>query len=467
MRNIGFDFWGVVDTREHAYHIQSWFLAFNRKARQTLLRNFIDKFRVAPHFPKGGQIQEYELWLTQEALSLSLSVGAYCSGDDIREDLIRAPTHTIADHLKSPQHANPSIHGWALLIETYNNPALKVQVLRENPCQVNDLDRWRDIVDPALAPLIANHLERLSRKTSRKPRSRLASAASASGKPTGLELLDRVQGTGLGGGDKIVLLAHYDPHDLLDPHVVKMIDGLKSAGADVVLISGSLDQSSISVAKSHASEILIKTNTARDFGSWYLGLKHLRGELDRYQSVVWMNDSIYYPLFDPKEMFEAMAGTDFWGPVDSYNIRWHVMSWFWSFSRSTIESGIMDWYIDEYSPAYSKWDQVKNYEMRIPLMLREQGFKSRAFISADALMKSERVRTHPRYTGENHFTMTHDFWEILIEDYRCPALKVELVRDNPLNIPLGTNLRRVVDVIERHTGYDPQLILDHIARIKP
>ena len=67
-----------------------------------------------------------------------------------------------------------------------------------------------------------------------------------------------------------------------------------------------------------------------------------------------MNDSIYYPLFDPKEMFEAMAGTDFWGPVDSYNIRWYVMSWFWSFSRSTIESGIMDWYIDDI-PGYSKW----------------------------------------------------------------------------------------------------------------
>jgi hypothetical protein len=33
--------------------------------------------------------------------------------------------------------------------------------------------------------------------------------------------------------------------------------------------------------------------------------------------------------------------------------------------------------------------------------------------------------------------MTHDFWEETITRFRCPALKVELLRDNPLGIDLS------------------------------
>ena len=48
-----------------------------------------------------------------------------------------------------------------------------------------------------------------------------------------------------------------------------------------------------------------------------------------------MNDSTYFPLFDPEPMFSKMEQQqyDFWGIVDRYNVRWHVMSWFWAFSR--------------------------------------------------------------------------------------------------------------------------------------
>ena len=41
--------------------------------------------------------------------------------------------------------------------------------------------------------------------------------------------------------------------------------------------------------------------------------------------------------------------------------------------------------------------------------------------------------------------MTHDFWEETITEFRCPALKVELLRDNPLGIDLSEVLRVVRD----------------------
>lgn len=460
MRALDFDLWGAVDTHQLAYHIQSWFLAFNAKARKTLLPRFIEKFRSSSELIKAGQIWEYEVWLTQEALELSLSVGSFCSIDDIREEVIRGPETPLKRQIRCNLfEVNLSHQAWSLLINSYSSPALKVGLLKAPPPEDAELKFWSDRIDSKMAPVIANHQARLAHRTGSKRRL----ASSQTGRK--LELVDRIPGLGLGHGNKLVILAHYDPDDILDPHVIKMIDGLKSVGADVALVSGSLDQSSLELAKTHASEILIKTNTARDFGSWYLGLEHLRSEIAGYDSVVWMNDSVYFPLFDPKEMFEKMAGIDFWGPVDSYNIRWHTMSWFWSFSKATIASGIFDWYQEEYYADYSKWDQIKNYEMRIPLMLRDQGFDCRAYVSADDLMRSRRVKKHSRFFGQNHFTMTHDFWEVIIEDFRCPALKVELVRDNPLDIDLGRNLSKVVEVLERHTDYDPALVLNHIVRV--
>ena len=60
------------------------------------------------------------------------------------------------------------------------------------------------------------------------------------------------------------------------------------------------------------------------------------------------------------------------------------------------------------------------------------------------------------------FAMTREFWEEIITDFRCPALKVELVRDNPLRIELS----KLLGVIARETDYDSELIRRHMRRLK-
>jgi lipopolysaccharide biosynthesis protein len=97
-----------------------------------------------------------------------------------------------------------------------------------------------------------------------------------------------------------------------------------------------------------------------------------------------MNDSTYFPLFDPEPMFSKMEQQqyDFWGIVDSYSVRWHVMSWFWAFSRRSIEAGWFDWFAMEYNPVHTKWAQIHNYEMRLPELIKESGLKTGVYIDA-------------------------------------------------------------------------------------
>jgi lipopolysaccharide biosynthesis protein len=173
-------------------------------------------------------------------------------------------------------------------------------------------------------------------------------------------------------------------------------------------------------------------------------------------------------LFDPGPMFSKMEQQqyDFWGVVDSYNVRWHVMSWFWAFSRQSIEAGWFDWFAREYNPAHTKWAQINNYEMRLPSLIKESGLKTGVYIDAQD-MRSYILQNMPNHAGiidarVGEFMMTHDFWQETITRFRCPALKVELLRDNPLGIDLSEVLR----VVRDKTQYDPDLIRRHLLRLK-
>jgi rhamnosyltransferase len=165
-------------------------------------------------------------------------------------------------------------------------------------------------------------------------------------------------------------------------------------------------------------------------------------------------------------MFSAMdrKNLNFWGIVDSHLIKWHLMSWFWVFDRNLTQSGWIDWYLREFDLAYTKWDQIRNFEMRLPMLLKREGYAVGSYIAADDVFNYVLSRTHDQRASSlrRDFTMTHECWDIIIEKFRCPALKVELLRDNPLGMELG----HALEFIQRNTSYDVELIRRHIRRIK-
>jgi lipopolysaccharide biosynthesis protein len=460
--------WGLTDSRELGqFHIQSYFLAFDQRAREVVLPQFIMQYATTPYMTKWGQIRSFEFGLTQIAVDAGLSVGAFCPIDDAREEIIRhgeLERWREAVH-RSTESTNPSHALWDLLITRYGLPGLKVELLRENP-QSQQIETWPSVVDRRfLDPaIIARHLERM-----RGPSVRIGKAAAASPlrAPAGqLTLRHCILGTGFTNRSRLVLLAHYDPHGIIDEHVFQSMEALRACGSELVLVTSGERAQDITRARALCASILVKNDVGRDFGSWYLALREHQSELTRYPSVVWMNDSTYFPLFDPAEMFTKMEGADFdfWGVVDSQLMRWHVMSWFWTLGPRVTQSGFVDWYLREYDPAYTKWDQIRNFEMRVPSMLKLQGYRVGTYIAADEVFEyvSQREPMHPGFTGRRDFTMTHEFWDVIIRRFRCPALKVELLRDNPL----GRDLGDVLDFVRQHTAYDPDLISQHMHRIK-
>lgn len=467
MHAKGYNLYGLSDSRDlETYHLQSFFLAFDAKAQKAVFPEFVARFDRNYVLTKWGQIHEYELGLTKIAFEAGLSFGAYFSGDDAREDVIRDPRLKRWETMRGGlSHINPTHDLWDLMIGHYGWPGVKLELLRDNPRHANGLDRLPSLIKDGEVPMsvISAHQKRL---TQPDPIVRAASGGAKS--PPKVALIERIEGRGRSVADRLVLFAHYDPDGIIDPHIVYQVRELEKAGCAVAFITPVRNPIELAKVVPFARDVLVKTDAGRDFGSWSVALRALRRDLDGFGSVIWMNDSTYFPLFDPKPMFKEMSARqlDFWGIVDSYNVTWHIMSWFWAFGRKAISDGWFDWYLAEYNPAHTKWAQIHNYEMRLPRLIAGSGLQTGVYVAAKDLGAHivDAYPDHPRIDAARRgdFSMTHDFWRESIVDFHSPALKVELVRDNPL----GIDLSKLLAVIGERTNYDPELIRRHMLRLK-
>lgn len=463
-----YNMYGLSDSRQMAYHLQSFFLAFDRAAQKAVFQKFCEKFEHNYILTKWGQVMQYEIGLTQIAQDSFLSIGAYFSIDDARELIMSDPGLAKWTGLVrfGVNDVNPTHHLWDFMIGVCGWPGLKLELLRDNPTGRDGLEQLPRLIADGDVPYseITRHVIR-SKKNISIP---ISFPKAAEHEPSQIVLRNRISGSGPRVAQRLVLFAHYDPDYMIDDHIVFQIAALSRAGCAVAFITSTDDTGELSKILPYVSDVLIKNDTGRDFGSWALAIRTLKEELRNYDWVIWMNDSTYFPLFDLTQMFERMENQklDFWGIVDSYSVKWHIMSWFWAFGRKAVDAGWFDWYLKEYNASYTKWGQIHNYEIRIPEAIKASGLNTGVYIAADdvgSFILSEHSH-HPRLNSAKRgdFNMAHDFWKEIIVNYRSPALKVELCRDNPL----GIDLSEVLQIVRDHTNYDPELIRRHLLRLK-
>jgi lipopolysaccharide biosynthesis protein len=462
-----YNLYGLIDSRDvNGYHIQSFFLAFDRKAQEKVFPEFLHRFEHHYVLTKWGQIREFEVGITEIARAAGLSVGAFVSIDQIQEDVIRDPK--LQGWYASVRHGlrdiNPTHDLWDLVVGEYSFCGVKVELLRDNPKHARGFEKLPQLIADGEVPIehIFDHQARIKGAWIRP----IAAAQGPKTEP--IFLRQRITGQGPSEARRLVLFAHYDSEGVVDPHVVRQIAALARSDCAVAVITAADDAGELKKLIPFARDILVKNDVGRDFGSWYLAIRELYDDFVHYGSIIWMNDSTYFPLFDPTKLFWKMdqADYDLWGIVDSHNLNWHIMSWFWSIGPRAIKQGWFNWYLGEYNSSYTKWAQINNYEMRIPRLIKESGLRTGAFINArevEAYIIRE-CPGHARFEAARRgdSSVTQDFWEEIITQFHCPALKVELLRDNPLGIDLSNVLR----VIRDHTEYDPELIRGHMLRLK-
>jgi rhamnosyltransferase len=275
--------------------------------------------------------------------------------------------------------------------------------------------------------------------------------------------------------DSLCLFSHYDEHARIDDYVITYLKALVDCGFSVVFIttSDAIPEREIAKITQLVSKVIVKKNVGRDFGSWFAGVVD-SWKFNRYRRVLLANDSVYGPLFDLKFMFDDMGdrSLDLWGITDSFEVDYHLQSYFVVFEAEIVNSGFFTSFWSSYTFEIDKRKVIDNYEVGLTALARKSGYR------VGALCSYYDVRRHALRLSDDHagtglaarqsrltpVNPSHFFWRALIQNCHCPFVKIELLRDNPSAID-DVFLWR--DTIKTHSTFEADLIDSHLRRVCP
>lgn len=161
------EIWGLTESWQRRYHLQSYFLAFSRAALESeAWRRFWADIQPVPS--KHWVIRTYEVGLTQALLRGGLRARALWpyepllreaelregreaqEGDDPMHEARRRHARRIRDAAVGRIPLNPTSDLWRQLLRA-GYPFLKRELLRDNPTRVLDVADWREVAQAAFA----------------------------------------------------------------------------------------------------------------------------------------------------------------------------------------------------------------------------------------------------------------------------------------------------------------------------
>lgn len=152
------DVWGMVESREATWHLQSWFLCFTAAAF------------AAPAIQRVLQLPFQAMSKPEIVLHGELGLGTAMLADRLRWDVCWHPSRR---RLRRLMPGNPMHLDFLSTMRSGQVPFIKVELLRDNPIAVRWVDQWRKHVEGStIFPVdwIDRHLAEVGRHTPPCPR---------------------------------------------------------------------------------------------------------------------------------------------------------------------------------------------------------------------------------------------------------------------------------------------------------
>ena len=288
-------------------------------------------------------------------------------------------------------------------------------------------------------------------------------------------------------GRKHAVYVHFDRSGMVHDYVMKAISELVDNGFAINLVSNSpkLERSQIDLVLPLVREVVHRRNVGYDFAAYRDGIARLPAP-EAIDRLILSNDSVYgpvYPLADTIAAAEAMD-VDAFGITDSWEIRYHLQSYFLIFFPNAIRSKAFRRFWSRFPTISDKPWLIRNGEVRLTSVLARSKLRlgalcpywdvSRKILAQldemdlggrSPLMTSERMylrHVKGMIIAGQPINPSHYFWESLIVDWNCPFLKRELLQFNPVGVPRPWEWEAV---LRAHTSYDTNLVLGHLKSL--
>lgn len=290
-------------------------------------------------------------------------------------------------------------------------------------------------------------------------------------------------------------------HSLPKLHLYQqyLLYSLKKLGIYTIVVNSNDNNSDLFITSvaGLCDSVIIRHDHGRDFASYGLAINLNMPLLLNAEATILLNDSCFAPLFDLQDIINKYqyGNFDLWGITDSFERRYHIQSYFLILSHRLVISQRFGDFWQKYSYPTDKDDVIEQGEISLSRFFIEDGFKSgvlcpyeqvsaswlssvdsrcamllnqksahlsdllkkmsglarhQADVILEMLLKAERDALHfYNNVAENikqgiPVNPGHFFWDTLIQNFKCPFLKRELVVDNPSSVPNVSEITTVL-----------------------
>lgn len=277
---------------------------------------------------------------------------------------------------------------------------------------------------------------------------------------------------------RALVFAHFDPHDIVDPHVLYALRCYRQYFSVVVFVTTcALSNSEIRSLHLLVDKVIVRQNIGYDFLSWKTGFESLKN-IAALDEVVFANDSCYGPCTDIGEFFknaECLKG-DLWGASMNRQFSPDIQSFFMGFGKKTLRTGFARRFWQSVDIVDDKFQLILKYEVGLSALALSEGFAVKGLVDYEHVNED----CLGRVIADNYSQMDEErgligLINVLKEAYPNPVqsfwgeslrrglpfVKVELLRNNFNSV----NLSSLVVAIKRNTNYDVHLIKNHLERV--
>ncbi|WP_445492836.1 rhamnan synthesis F family protein [Rhodopseudomonas sp. RCAM05734] len=157
---LKYDFWGIADSWEHQYHLQTFFVLFHPRAlHSAAFKRFWHRHPYIGN--KGWVIRNGEVMLTQQLARQRLRGGAlvpyWQAAEKMKDRLGTLDTKAFSEServvfdrlqmaLLRGRPINSMHYFWDLAIEEFGCPFIKRELLKANPAGIFKTSQWPDVI---------------------------------------------------------------------------------------------------------------------------------------------------------------------------------------------------------------------------------------------------------------------------------------------------------------------------------
>lgn len=260
---------------------------------------------------------------------------------------------------------------------------------------------------------------------------------------------------------KLCIISHYDSKNIIEDYVCFMIKELYKLNFDVIIVSTAnhINTTERNKIKKYLRAFILKKNIGYDFISWKIGMSLLK-DFEAYDDLLLINDSIFFPLTPPKNMFNEMKKKkyDFWGLIDCYNRKYHIQSFFWYFDKKIKKSNFFNTFWNRCLPLNDKAEIINKYETIFTSLVIKKYFNVGAYVETKKVILELNKLNISIPKDEVLF---YSLWQFIIMKFDAPLLKKNILCCSHQDFNPHTFYWK--DVID-DTSYDSKLITKYLKR---